>query len=92
MAYNVQTTVDAKHNIPIDFKVTNENDSKAMVGENSLRKGAGNFRPPHNAFLGHEKTGNDWAAAISGYYRPQKKIQHNIRKIKIPPKRDFKFN
>ena len=30
MAYNIQTTVDAKHNIPIDYKVTNENDSKAM--------------------------------------------------------------
>lgn len=30
VAYNVQTTVDAKHNIPIDFKVTNKNDSKAM--------------------------------------------------------------
>jgi len=30
VAYNIQTTVDAKHNIPIDFKVTNKNDSKAM--------------------------------------------------------------
>lgn len=30
VAYNVQTTVDAKHNLPIDYKVTNENDSKAM--------------------------------------------------------------
>jgi transposase len=30
VAYNVQSTVDAKHNIPIDYKVTNENDSKAM--------------------------------------------------------------
>ena len=30
VAYCVQTTVDAKHNIPIDFKVTNQNDSKAM--------------------------------------------------------------
>lgn len=30
VAYNVQATVDAKHNIPIDFKVTNQNDSKAM--------------------------------------------------------------
>lgn len=30
MAYNLQTTVDAKHNLPIDYKVTNENDSKAM--------------------------------------------------------------
>ena len=32
VAYNVQTTVDAQHNIPIDFKVTNQNDSKAMGG------------------------------------------------------------
>lgn len=30
VAYNTQSTVDAKHNIPIDFKVTNQNDSKAM--------------------------------------------------------------
>lgn len=32
VAYNVQTTVDAKHYIPIDYKVTNQNDSKAMGG------------------------------------------------------------
>jgi len=32
VAYNIQTTVDAKNNIPIDYKVTNENDSKAMGG------------------------------------------------------------
>lgn len=30
VAYNVQTTTDAKYNIPIDYKVTNHNDSKAM--------------------------------------------------------------
>lgn len=30
VAYNVQTTVDAKNNIPVDYKVTNQNDSKAM--------------------------------------------------------------
>lgn len=30
VCYNIQSTVDAKHNIPIDYKVTNENDSKAM--------------------------------------------------------------
>src|SRR5690606_20528890 len=30
VAYNVQSSVDDKHNIPIDFKVTNKNDSKAM--------------------------------------------------------------
>lgn len=32
VAYNVQTVVDAKHNLPIDYKVTNENDSKALSG------------------------------------------------------------
>ena len=30
VAYNVQTVVDAKHCLAIDYKVTNENDSKAM--------------------------------------------------------------
>jgi transposase len=30
VAYNVQTTVDSKNNIPIDYKVTNQCDSKAM--------------------------------------------------------------
>jgi transposase len=30
VAYNVQSSVDAKHNLPIDYKVTNNNDSKAM--------------------------------------------------------------
>jgi transposase len=30
VAYNIQSTVDAKYNIPIDFKVTNKNDAKAM--------------------------------------------------------------
>lgn len=30
VAYNIQASVDAKHNIPIDYKVTNQNDSKAM--------------------------------------------------------------
>ncbi len=29
-AYNVQSTVDAKNHIPIDYKVTNQNDCKAM--------------------------------------------------------------
>ena len=32
VAYNVQSTVDAEYNIPIDYKVTNQNDSKAMGG------------------------------------------------------------
>jgi transposase len=32
VAYNLQTTVDSKNNLPIDYKVTNQNDSKAMGG------------------------------------------------------------
>jgi len=36
VAYNIQTTVDSKHNLPIDYKVTNTNDSKAMG--NMLRR------------------------------------------------------
>ncbi len=32
VAYNIQSTVDAENNIPIDYKVTNNNDSKAMGG------------------------------------------------------------
>jgi len=30
VAYNIQTTVDSQNNIPIDYKVTNNNDSHAM--------------------------------------------------------------
>jgi transposase len=30
VAYNAQVTTDSKHNLPIDYKVTNTNDSKAM--------------------------------------------------------------
>ena len=36
VAYNIQTTVDAKNNLLIDYKVTNTNDSKAMG--NMLRR------------------------------------------------------
>jgi transposase len=32
VAYNVQTTVDAKHKLLIDYKVTNNNDSRALSG------------------------------------------------------------
>ena len=43
VGYNVQTTVDAKNCIPIDYKVTNENDSKAMGG--MLRRAKVILRP-----------------------------------------------
>nr|WKN37245.1 IS1182 family transposase [Tunicatimonas sp. TK19036] len=32
VVYTVQTTVDAQHCLPIDYQVTNQNDSKAMGG------------------------------------------------------------
>jgi transposase len=32
VAYSVQTTVDEQHEITVDYKVTNENDSKALGG------------------------------------------------------------
>jgi transposase len=46
VAYNVQTTVDAENSLTLDYKVTNENDSKAMG--TMLRRakkilGSGNF-------------------------------------------------
>ena len=31
VAYNVQSTVDAKHKLPIDYEVTNQNDKNAMA-------------------------------------------------------------
>ena len=55
VAYNVQTTVDAKHNIPIDYKVTNNNDSKAMG--NMLRRAKSILR-----------TNNFTALYDKGYY------------------------
>ena len=32
VAYNLQSTVDAEHNIPVNYEITNENDSTAMGG------------------------------------------------------------
>lgn len=46
VAYNTQTTTDAKHNLPIDYKVTNTNDSKAMG--NMLQRAKSILR--HNDF------------------------------------------
>ncbi|HIP49344.1 MAG TPA: IS1182 family transposase [Lutibacter sp.] len=38
VCYNVQSTVDAKHKLPIDYKVTNTNDKQAMTSmvENAI--------------------------------------------------------
>jgi len=38
VCYNVQSTVDAKHNLPIDYDVTNNNDKQAMTSmvENAI--------------------------------------------------------
>ena len=45
VAYNIQTSVDSDYNIPIDYKVTNTNDSKAM----------GNMLQRSKSILGHNR-------------------------------------
>jgi transposase len=45
VAYNVQTTVDAKYCLPIDYKLTNTNDSKAMG--NMLQRAKSILRTNH---------------------------------------------
>ena len=62
VAYNVQATVDAKHNIPIDFKVTNQNDSKAMGGMVRRAK----------TILGH----NDFTAIYDKGYHTGKEFEY----------------
>ena len=63
VSYNVQTTVDAKKSIPIDYKVTNENDSKAMG--NMLQRAQTILRSTSGIFL-YDKgyhTGSEFATA-----------------------------
>ncbi len=45
VAYNVQSTVDAKHKLPIDYEVTNQNDASAM----------GNMARRAKSILGHNR-------------------------------------
>lgn len=45
VAYNIQTSVDSDNNLPIDYKVTNTNDSKAM----------GNMLQRSKSILGHNR-------------------------------------
>ena len=66
VAYNIQTTVDQKYNLPFDYKVTNTNDSKAM----------GNMLSRSKSIIGH----NDFTALYDkGYHTgSQFKIAHNL--------------
>ena len=45
VAYNVQATLDAKHKLPIDYEVTNQNDSRAM----------GNMARRAKSIVGHNR-------------------------------------
>jgi len=45
VAYNVQSTVDAEHKLPIDYEVTNQNDSGAM----------GNMARRAKSIIGHNR-------------------------------------
>ena len=55
VAYNIQSTVDEKFKIPIDYKVTNQNDKKAM----------GNMLQRAEAIMGHN---NFTALYDKGYH------------------------
>jgi len=64
VAYSVQTVVDAAHNIPIDYLVTNQNDSKAM-GE--MLERANEIIPVKEATILYDKgyhTGSEIKKAI----------------------------
>jgi transposase len=55
MSYNIQTTVDDKHCLPIDFKTTNNNDTHAL----------GNMTARAKSIIGH----NDFTALLDkGYH------------------------
>lgn len=77
VAYNVQTTVDEKHNLPIDYKVTNTNDSKATG--NMLRRAKSILRTNDFTAL-YDKgyhTGKQRASADVGFMF----IAYNLRRI-----------
>lgn len=64
VAYSVQTVVDAAHNIPIDYLITNTNDSKAM-GE--MLERTNEITPLKNATVLYDKgyhTGSEIKKAI----------------------------
>jgi transposase len=55
VCYNIQTSVDDKHNLPIDFKTTNNNDTHALA----------NMAARAKSILGH----NDFSALLDkGYH------------------------
>ena len=64
VGYSVQTVVDAKHNLPIDYLVTNQNDSKAM-GE--MLERTNDILPLKNATVLYDKgyhTGSEIKIAV----------------------------
>ena len=64
VAYNVQTTVDEKNNLTLDYKVTNTNDSKAM----------GNMLRRAKTILGH----NNFTALYDKGYHTGSEIQYGM--------------
>ena len=76
VSYSAQTTVDAKNNIPIDYKITNANDKKAM----------GNMLRRAKTILGH----NNFTALYDKGYHTGRELaivdQLNINTlVAIPP-------
>lgn len=64
VCYTAQTTVDAEHKLLIDYKITNENDKKAMGG--MLRRAKSILRPTHPIMALYDKgyhTGSEFHTA-----------------------------
>jgi transposase len=62
MSYNIQTTVDDKHCLPIDFKTTNNNDTHAL----------GNMTARAKSIIAH----NDFTALLDKGYYTGSEINH----------------
>ena len=61
VCYNIQTTVDDKHNLPIDFKTTNNNDTHALANMTARAKSI----LGHNEFTTLEDKGYHTGSEIS---------------------------
>lgn len=78
VAYNIQSTVDAKHNIPIDFKVTIKNDSKAM--DNMVRRAKTILKTTNFTAL-YDKGYHKWSLVPQSQWQnhePRKTLQNQI--------------
>lgn len=99
VAYNVQTTVDAENNIPIDYKVTMHNDSKAMG--NMLQRAKTILRSNQftalydkgyhtgSEFSTAERLGIETIVAIPGVAAQAPNPEYNVEHFKYNKEEDY---